>query len=183
MKAALIGCLGTIGVGVVAVIIIAAYVIGVNNQEVTLRATIEQKQRDNTSEYDNMWKKISQVAQVTDAQKNALKDIFCSYAQARNNGSDSQIMTWIKESVPSVDSSTFNNLQNIITGSRDTFTFRQKELLDLKREHDILLRQFPSSFILGFLGRKPIEVTIVTSSRTEKSFETGKDDNVDVFKK
>jgi hypothetical protein len=183
MKTMLIGCAGVVGISVIAVIIIAAYVIGLNNQAVILATTMEQKQRDNKSEYDNMWKKISQVAQVTDAQKNALKDIFTSYAEARNNGSDNQIMTWINESVPTVDTTTFNNLQNIIVGSRDAFTFRQKELLDLKRAHDTLLRTFPSNLILKFLGHKEIDVTIVTSSKTEKSFETGKDDDVDVFKK
>ena len=179
----LIGCAGVACIGIIAAIIMAAYVIGINNQEVILRATIEQKQKDNTSEFDNMWKKISQVAQVTDAQKNALKEILVSYASARNNGSDNQVMTWIKESAPTIDTTTFNNLQNIIVSSRDSFTFRQKELLDLKREHDILLRQFPSSFILSFFGRKSIDVTIITSSKTEKSFVTGKDDDADVFKK
>jgi len=178
-----------VGIAVGSILILALVLlfwgIGISNQEVTLRTTIEQKQKDNTSEYDNMWKKISQVAQVTDAQKNALKEIFEGYAKARTGeGNDSgMIMKWIKESVPNVDTSTFNNLQNIIVSSRDGFTFRQKELLDLKREHDLILRKFPSSLVLSMLGRKPIDVTIVTSSRTAAAFETGRDDDVTVFKK
>jgi hypothetical protein len=174
--------LAVVGCVVAVVVWLAAAVIGTSNSEVDLRTAIEQKQRDNSSEYDNMWKKISQVAQVTQAQKNALKEIFEGHAAARTQGSDDNlVMKWIKESVPNVDLSTFNNLQNVITGSRDSFTFRQKELLDLKREHDRLLRRFPSGMILSMFGRKPIDVVIVTSSRSEDAFKTGKDDDVSVF--
>lgn len=162
---------------------IAMTFIGVSNKETSLRVTMEQKQVDNKNEYDNMWKKISQIAQVSSQQMEMLKDIFVSYADARTSEGAGSVMNWIKEAIPNVDTTTFNNLQNIITSSRDAFTFRQKELLDLKREHDKMLRMFPSNIILGMLGRKPIDVTIVTSSRTEKSFETGKDDEVEVFKK
>jgi len=113
-----------------------------------------------------------------------LKDIFVSYADARTaDGNDKQLMTWVKESVPNVDTSTLNNLQNIIVGSRDAWTMRQKELVDLSREHTKLLRVFPSSLVLGLLGRKPVDITIVTSARTEKAFATGKDEDTQVFKK
>lgn len=181
------GCivaLGVVGIVIIFLFVTVGITIGYFNQEVGLRTTIEQKQVDNKNEFDNMAKKISQVAQVSQKQLEALKDIFNSYAQARTgDGDGGSIMKWVQESVPNVDTSTMNNLQNIIVGSRDSFTMRQKELLDLKREHDKLLRTFPSNFILGMFGKKPIDVVIVTSSKTEKAFETGKDDDIDVFKK
>ena len=168
----------------IVVLVCAMTVMSIYNREVALRTAIEQKQVDNKSEFDNMWKKISQVAQVTDAQKNALMEIFQGYAKARSGGDNKNLlMTWLQESVPNVDTTTFNNLQNIITGSRDSFTMRQKELLDLKREHDKLLRSFPSNIILGMFGKKPIDVVIVTSTKTDESFKTGKDDDINVFKK
>jgi hypothetical protein len=40
---------------------------------------------------------------------------------------------------------------------------------------------FPSNIILGMLGKKPFEIKIITSSKTEKAFETGKDDDVKLF--
>lgn len=175
--------LGVVGIIVVMVFVIIGAVIGTFNTEVSLRTTIEQKQKDNTSEFDNMWKKISQVAQVTEGQKEALKEILVGYAQARSQGRDGSgsFINALHEAIPNVDTTTFNNLQNIIVGSRDSFTMRQKELLDLKREHDKLLRTFPSNVILGMFGRKEIDIQIVTSSKTEKTFETGKDDDVSVF--
>jgi hypothetical protein len=75
-----------------------------------------------------------------------------------------------------VDTSTFNNLMNIITGSRDAFTMRQKELLDLKREHDNLLTTFPANVFLQ--GRPHIDVMVVTSARATEAFTTGQDNNV-----
>jgi hypothetical protein len=170
-----------VSVGLVFLVVVSG-VISTNNEEVNLRTAIEQKQKDNTSEFDNVWKKIGQTAQVTDKQQESLKEIFVEHAQARTgSGQGGEVMKWVQESVPNVDTATFRNLQNIITGSRDAFTQRQKELLDLKREHDGLLRRFPSGVILSVLGRKPIEVVIVTSERTEKAFESGKDENIQVF--
>jgi hypothetical protein len=129
-----------------------------------------------------MWKKISQVAQVTDAQKNALMEIFQGYAQARSGKSQGgALATWIHESCPTVDTSTFNNLQNIIAGSRDRWTERQKELIDLKREHDNIRTVFPSSVVCGIFGKTEIKITIVTSSRTDEAFTTGRDDDTNVF--
>jgi hypothetical protein len=170
--------------GLIFVFSLFLYGVSVNNKEVRLRNTITAKQKDNNSEYDNMWKKISQVAQVTDAQKDALKEILVSHAKARS-GDDSKnlIMKWVQESIPNVDQSTYKTLMNVITSSRDSFTMRQKELLDLKREHDNLLDTFPSGTFLAMFGKQKIEVVIITSSRTEEAFKTGKDDDVNVFQK
>lgn len=160
--------------------IIGIYWISVSNKEVGLRNTIQAKQKDNQSQFDLMWKKISQVAQVTDAQKNALIEIFNGHAQARSGkGEDKAIVKWIHESIPTVDTKSFTNLQNIIVSSRDTFADKQRELLDLSREHNNIIDMFPSSLFVG--GRGKIDVTIVTSSRTAETFRTGKDDDVQVF--
>lgn len=181
MSKGLIIGLSVLGIVVMFIFIVAGAFISTSNEEATLRVAIEAKQKDNTSEFDNMFKKICQVAQVSSKQMESLKEIFNGYAQARSTGGDNQIMTWVKEAIPNVDTTTFNNLQNIITGSRDSWTMRQKELIDLNREHEKLLSIFPSNVILSILGRKSIEIKIVTSGRTDKAFETGKDDDTKVF--
>lgn len=157
--------------------------IGVSNYNTImgLENLVKAKQEDNKNEYDNMWKKISQVAQVTEKDRSSLMDIFVKHAEARQGGGGTPVMNWIKESVPNISSQNFTNLQNIITSSRDRWTMRQKELLDYKRQHDDYRTKFPSSIICGMFGINELEVIIVTSGRTETSFETGKDDNVDVF--
>jgi len=181
-KGMIIG-LSVIGIVLLGIVMVIGIFISTSNREATLRTAIEAKQKDNTSEFDNMYKKISQVAQVSEKQMSILKDIFVAHASARTGNDGGSLMKWVQESVPNIDTSTMNNLQNIITGSRDAWTMRQKELIDLSREHTKLLRIFPSNVILSMLGRKEINITIITSSRTTAAFETGKDDDMDVFKK
>jgi len=181
------GCMvaaGVVVVLVITVLICGIYGVSVHNREVGLRNTISAKHTDNESEFDNMVKKIGQSAQVTDKQVESLKEIFNEHAKARGGSqSGGSLALWIKESVPNVDTSTFNNLQNIITGSRDRWTMRQKELVDLKREHDNLLDKFPSSMVCGILGRQKISITIVTSTRAKAAMQTGVDDDTEVFQK
>ena len=160
---------------VVAVIILASMFVSYSNQERRLRNQITAKQRDNTSELDNVQKKISQSVQVTDLQMAAIKDIIVGNAQARKGGSGT-LATFVTEAVPNLDTTTFNNLQNIIAGSRDAFTMRQKELLDLKRAHDNLIDTWPSSLIVG--GRGKIDVVIVTSAHVKENFRTGEDNDI-----
>jgi len=182
--------MAVVGCGVLAVlflIIMAVSLVGVLNTEARLRTTIEAKQKDNTSEFDNMWKKISQVAQVPEQKKNALMEIFSSHAKARagDKGQGGAMMSWITESVPNVDLKVYDKLQNIIVASRDAWTMRQKELIDLARERTQMFRTIPSNFFLAIGGRieSDVKITIVTSSRTDRAFQEGKDDDVELFKK
>ena len=183
------GLMVVIGGGVLAIlfaVIMAVSLIGVLNTEARLRTTIEAKQKDNTSEFDNMWKKIKQVVQVPEAKKNAFKEIFVENAKARagKNGQGGSIMSWVQEAAPNVDLKVFDNLQVVIVASRDRWTMRQKELVDLERERTQMFRTIPSSFFLAIVGRQEgdVKITIVTSSRTDKAFQEGKDDNVELFK-
>jgi hypothetical protein len=158
--------------------------IGTLNKEARLKNLVVAKQKDNTSEFDNMWKVIQQTAQVPEQKKEALKEIFNSYASARTGtGDGGSLMNWIKEAVPNVDVKVYDNLMNIIVSKRDAWTMRQKELIDIDREHNVMFDVFPSNIVLGIFGRQKTVITIVTSSRTEKAFETGKDDDVELFKK
>ena len=159
-------------------VVLGVWGISSYNTEASLKNTYEMKVKDNTSEFDNMWKKIQQTAQVTDAQKNALKEIFVGYAQARTDKGGGSLAKWITESVPNVDTSVYKNLQNIIISSRDGWTFRQKEMVDLAREYNQNLVTFPKNLFLGMFGFAKIDPKVITSSRTEGAFESGKDDDV-----
>jgi hypothetical protein len=89
-------------------------------------------------------------------------------------------MKWGAEAVPNFDSSIYKQLNNIIVASRDDFTMNQKELIDLKREHDTLINRFPNNIYYRILGVNEIEIKVVTSTKTDKTFETGKDDEVEL---
>ena len=175
------GIIATIASG--AIILILTVLVGVmyvttSNGEIRLRNQIETVQVDNQNEFDNMWKKISQIVQVTKAERESVERIIIGYADQRTSAGSGTFINAVREALPNIDSSAFRNLQNIIVASRDSFTSRQTQLLDLKREHDNMLMTFPGSLFVG--SRPEIEVTIVTSSRTKETFETGVDDNVEL---
>lgn len=172
--------LGIVGAFGLALIVIVSSLIGQFNDAAKLRNQYEAKVVDNSSEFDNMKKKISQVVQVSDVQYDKLKEILVSYADARSTKSDNVMMNWIKESVPNIDTSTYKTIINIITGSRDSWTMRQKELIDISREYNQRLSVFPGNFILPMFGFQKIVPKVITSSATEKAFETGKDDDVKI---
>jgi len=93
-------------------------------------------------------------------------------------------MNWIQEAIPNIDAKTFENLQNILVAKRDSWTMRQKELLDFKRVHDNILDVgFRGLVLTKVFGRSKIDVQIVTSGATKMAFETGEDNDTDVFGK
>jgi len=186
MKKGLIITGAILAVGALFLIIVAISTMGVLNTEADRRVLIENKQKDNENEFDNMWKKIAQTAQVPEAQKNALKEIIIGNAQARaqgQGGNGGALATWIHEAVPNVDgiSQTYQTLMNIIVSSQDGFTFRQKELLALNTAHNQPFRHVIAGTVLKMFGRTETTVVIVTSTKTENAFKSGKNDDIQVF--
>lgn len=177
----LIGC----GLLLVLALIFAGIIFGwgvsVSNHEIALRNQIVAKQTDNKNQFDSMWKSQMQAFQVTDAQKQMLYDVIVGNSKARTTGNGS-LATMVTEAVPNIDKSTdlYRELMNTVTALRSTWTRKQTEIIDYKREHDNLIDQFPSSLVCSLLNRKKIDIIIVTSDRTENSFVTGKDDDIDL---
>ncbi len=170
--------IAAVGLFLIVAAVVGAMYVSASNGEIRLRNQIEAVQVDNQNEFDNMWKKISQVSQVTKAERQSVENIILGYAEGRTSATSGSFINAVREALPNISDKAFLNLQNTIIASRDSFTNRQKQLLDLKREHDNLLMTFPSSLFVG--SRERIDVVIVTSSRTKESFETGEDNDVDL---
>lgn len=168
-------------IAIVAILIfllaIGAFAISYHNSAISLENQHSAVQKDNKQQYANMINKIMQSAQVTKGQAEAIRDVVVEHAKnaGREGGG---LMKMVTESIPNIPSDTWSNLQNIIVSSRDGFANRQTKLLDIEREHNNLRQKFPSSLICG--GRPLLESQIVTSTRSEKAFETGVDDNLDL---
>jgi len=165
--------------GSVAIVLIIAIAIGImymsyNNKEVRLKNQFNAVQVDNQNQFDNMWKKISQVTQVTKSERDSVERIIKGYAS--EHSTKGAFINAVREMLPNIDSKTWLNLQNIVVSSRDRFTGNQTKLLDIKREHDNLLQTMPSSWFVG--GREQLKAVIVTSDKTEDAFNTGKDNDV-----
>ncbi len=181
MKTSILVLIAGTVIAMVAAFSLAIYGVSTYNQAKRLHNLYDAKLVDNNSEFDNMWKKVAQTAQIPEAKKEGLRQIFNEYAAARTgNGDGGSLMKWTQESIPNPDLSEYKQLMNIITGSRDSWTNRQKELVDVARQYNEMLAVFPSNVFLGLFGMEKIDPKIVTSSRTDEAFKTGKDDNVDL---
>ena len=155
--------------------------ISYNNQEVRLRNALTAQQRNNEAVFDNTWKILKQQAGVTDQHKEAFRQIYSEVMHARYDSGGGNMMKWIQEQNPQFDSSLFGRLMTSIEAQRTIFTREQQKLIDLKREHDNLLATLPSSFFVG--SRPAIEIVVVTSGRTAQTFDSGQEDDIDLFQK
>jgi hypothetical protein len=70
---------------------------------------------------------------------------------------------------------------NVIEAGRNSWTSRQTELIDIHRAHTELLRKFPGNILFSILGRKELEITVVSSDEAEKAFESGKEEATKLF--
>jgi hypothetical protein len=166
-------------------IIIFGYVmtgISYKNDEVGLRNQIIAQQKANENIYDKTWKTISQKAQISDKYKADFKDVYATIMNERYEGEEkgSPLFKFIKEHNPQFSVELYKDLGDAIESNRAEFMIAQNRLIDISREHNNLLGKFPGSWFLS--GIQKVEIKIVTSTKTEKAFSTGKDDDVDLFK-
>jgi hypothetical protein len=164
-----------VGLAVIGFLMYMSY----SNSEVRLRNAVKAQQESNTTSFDTCWKIIQGQAQVADKYKDSFKEIYVGLMEGRHYEKGGSLMKFITESNPNFDIRLFEKVSNSIEAQRTIFKRDQDKLIDLKREHDNMLTTMPGSFFVG--GRPPVEIKIVTSTKTEKTFETRKEDDVDVF--
>ena len=105
----------------------------INNNCVSYEAQIEAQYRQNQNNYDNMFKKILEVSQVTDKYAKDLKELFDNTMRGRYGKDGSKAMfQFLKEHNPTLDTQVYTKLQNIIASGRTDFMNEQKMLLDKK---------------------------------------------------
>lgn len=151
-----------------------------NNSEVSLRHRADAQQENLKVVHDRTWKIIQQQAQVSDRYRESFNEIYPALMEGRyGNARGGSLLSFIQESNPEFDVSLFKQLSASIEAQRTSFAREQKILLDIKRDHDVLLDSFPSSMFVG--GRERLRVNVVTSTRTERTFDMGVDDEVDLF--
>ena len=157
------------------------YGVSLFNTANTLKNTYEAKISANQADFDNLKKVIQQTANISEVQMEKLKEIYVQYADARTSDAAGAILNFVTEAVPNIDTTTFTNLQNIIVANRTSWTNRQKELVDISREYNLLLVRFPSNIVLGIFGFQKINPLVITSEATEEAFRTKQDNDTKLF--
>lgn len=162
-----IAVIGVAGIG-------AAKYIALSNQNARLTNLFEAKQKESKTVHSEMWQTVKEIGGVTDAYSSKFDSIYSHIMDARYAKGDGSLMKFITESNPNFDTRLYEKLANVIEAKRIKFTDIQKDLLDIDREHNDLITTFPGTLFLA--GAPKFKVQIVTSTRTEKAFESGTDD-------
>lgn len=169
--------------GIVALVLVGSIssCVSYGNSEQRLRNQINAQVTSNKVTFDNVWKVIAQKAQVTETAKDAFRDIYVDIMNARYQDGGGQLAKFITEQNPNFDMSLFKDLMNTIEAQRGEFKNEQRKLIDLCRAHNDLLTTFPSWMFL--IWRSPIgaDCVIVTSAKTDVTFQSGQENDINVF--
>ena len=153
---------------------------GYNNKEINLRAQTEAQRGKIEGVHDKMWKIIQQKAQVADKYKDAFAEIYPNIISGRYQGNgDGSLMKWVTESNPNFDTSLYADLMQSIELYRSEFQKNQEKMLDLIREHEVLISTYPSKWFISNTNK--IEYTIISSTKSKAVMDTGIDDDVKLF--
>ena len=173
-----------IGISIAVIVLIGTVtVLGMyfsyNNQDARLRAQAEAQRGKIEGVHDKMWKVLQQKAQVSNEYKNAFSEIYPALIEGRYSQGDGSLMKWIQEANPNFDTSLYKDLMQSIEIQRTEFAKVQERMLDIIREHNVLLTTVPSKWFVS--NKEQIEYTIISSTRSKTVMTTGLDDNVSLF--
>lgn len=173
-------------IGIVVAIVIAVFGLTTltmyftyNNKDAKLRAQAEAQRGKIESVHDKMWKVLQQKAQVSNEYKDAFSEIYPALIEGRYSQGDGSLMKWITEANPNFDTSLYKDLMQSIEIQRTEFQKVQERMLDIIREHNVLLTTVPSKWFVS--NDEPIEYTVISSTRSKAVMETGLDDDVSLF--
>lgn len=176
--------------------------IGWYNDANAFENTTRAQWQSNQNSYDAFWKSVREVAQVPDKYKDDFKSVLVAETQAKYGPEGSKAaFQWLQDRQINFDASQYRKIQDVIESGRGDFKRSQDELLDKQRKvRDVTLSYWGSMMarhygfpraISGKLAPPSdadgdgkltvLDYPIVTSGRTQKAFDEGKDDEVKVF--
>jgi len=185
------------------------YDMGVDNKEIDLRERFKGQIKVCMTSHDAMWKIINQDAEVTTEYKEAFEKIYPELISGRYANDNGTFMKWIQEQNPDFKIELYDELMKTIKDERTKFKRSQDICIDVSREYASYIKKKPANWFIDdeildarellkstkeevadmnlvtetkeaydVLSYKP-----VTSTKTEDVFKSGKDDEVQLFKK
>lgn len=149
------------------------------NVAVELEESIQAQYIANKSNYDSMVKSAKEMVQVTDMYADDFERIYTDLISGRNQDTN-LLFKVIHESNPNLDSTVYTTLQRELSANRKTFDKNQATISDKIREYNTYIKK---KFIMAAItNRKAMNADkfIVTSDSTEKTFEAGISDEINL---
>jgi hypothetical protein len=173
-----LGVITAVMVGCAAVLIgsfISAYNYG-NTMEKQLVAL-----RDNNKNiYAQYTQKVMEAAQVPAMYRDDVTKVVTAALEGRYGPEGSKAtFQWLQEQNPTLDASVYVKIQQLIEAGRNEFQNGQTRLIDVRRSYETSLGYFWQGIWLRLAGYPKVnlaEFKPVTTDRTEKVFEAGKED-------
>lgn len=173
----LFALIGIVGISAIFIIVAA---VGYSNNEIRLRSSFHAQEKNNESSFDKMWKVIQQQAGVAETERESFRNTYVDIMNStRGVAGNGQLASFFTQAKVDISPKLFEQLMNSIEAQRESFHRDQQKLISIHKMHSDSLTTAPSSLICGW--REPLTLKLVTSTRTESAFSTGKDDNTDLF--
>jgi predicted glutamine amidotransferase len=171
------------GIALLIVLVVGGMWISAHNGQIEKKNKVVALQEDCKNHFDNTFKIVTQNVQMArenmDKSKEAFKEIFGLLMEERYKEGEAQFMKWVQESNPNFDmkatSSLYSKVMDAIESNRRDFMQSQTDLIASKESYDNFVAKFPNSI---FVSSEPIEIQLVTSTKTEEAFETGIEDDI-----
>lgn len=171
--------LGFIGfILVLAFVAVSSYISAANRgneMEQAIKGTYE----NNKNVLAQYSQKVLEAAQVPSMMRDDLVKVTREAIEGRYGpGGSKAVFQMITEQNPNVDAALYRQLQQIIEGGRNEFQNNQTRLIDQKRAYETELGYVWKGLWMRLAGYPKInlaEFKIVTTDRTETSFQTGRE--------
>lgn len=166
--------------GVVLITLVSLFFMSMSykNTAVDLRLKFEASQKDVRLTHTNMWQTIKQKVAVNDEYQKAFIEVVKETVKGRTGGA---LFKSVTEGMPGLPADTYKMIMATIEGKRDELKNKQEIMVDVAKDYNALLEKPWSGFWCGLWGeRTKLEAEIMTSSATEKAWETKKDDDISI---
>jgi uncharacterized protein (UPF0333 family) len=149
-----------------------------NTAEVGIKAAYE----NNKNILAQYGQKVQEIAQVPDMYKDDLIKLTTAAIQGRYGPDGSKAtMQWLKEQNPTLDSSLYKKIQQVIEAGRNDFQAAQTSLIDKKRSYETTLGSFWTGMWMRIAGYPKINLAdykIISTDRADTAFEKGKESGI-----
>lgn len=155
----------------------------VNKSDIKLRNLAKAEIEKVEIIHDEVFKVISQNAQVTIEYREGFEEIYTKIMEGRYSGGsqDGSLMKWVQESNPDFTPDLYKKLMVDIEVLRGKFAKQQIRVEDIIREHNNLIQDPIKSIFLK--NTEPIDYIVISSAITKKVIETREDNEIDLFKR
>lgn len=177
MNKALVVVVGFVIVILLGVLGISSMYTGAHDQAVEFESNIERLYKGSENDLSNYTLTIKDKTQIADIYVSDLRSVIGEYFNGKQGVTEKQVMSFIQQHIPNLDSKIYQELLATIEGGRKQFANTQKMKIDQCSAYTKFRKGFWNSRILdsGTFPGKDVEhwCTVVSDKQTRTAMETG----------